>query len=109
MRFSPLMPSQGLLWLFHEAETMAVGDYHGDRFGFEDQRAAPLEGVAGFFIGDGEDGAGGNEVFKTEPGILRLAMVGSSRTCGMDGGAQADHLGVAAAGADLDPVVVEGA
>jgi hypothetical protein len=36
---------------------MAVGGDHGDGFSLEDQEGA-VEGVAGFFVGDGEDGAG---------------------------------------------------
>jgi hypothetical protein len=105
MRFSPLMPSRASSGFSTKAETVAVGGDHGDGFGLEDEQRA-VEGVAGFFVGDGEDGAG-DEGLEDGYGDLDGGYGGQLGHLGIVGAAEADHLGVGAAGADLDPVVVE--
>jgi hypothetical protein len=84
---------------------MTVGGYHGDRFSLEDQEGA-VEGVAGLFVGDGEDRAG-DEGLEDHDGNLDVSYGGQLGNLGIVGATEADHLGVGAAGADLDPVVVE--
>ena len=42
--------------LFYEGQAMSVGGDHGDGFCFKDQEGA-VQGVAGFFVRDREDGA----------------------------------------------------
>ena len=96
---------EGLLWFFDEGEAVAVGGDHGDRLGLEDEEGA-VEGVAGLFVGDREDGAG-DEGFEDGSGDLDAGYGGQLWDGGVVGAAEADHLGVGAAGADLDPVVVE--
>ena len=84
---------------------MAVGGDHGDGFSFEDEESA-IEGVAGFLVGDREDGAG-DEGLEDGYGNLDAGYCGQFGDLRVVGAAEADHLGVGAAGADLDPVVVE--
>ena len=96
---------EGLFGLFDEGEPVAVGGDHGDRLGLEDEQGA-VEGVAGLFVRDGEDGAA-DEGFEYGDGDLDARDGGQLGDVGVVGAAEADHPGVGAAGADLDPVVVE--
>jgi len=96
---------EGCIGLFDVGEAVAVSGYHGDGFGLEDEQGA-VEGVAGLFVGDGEDGAADEG---PEDGDRNL-----DRGCGREvgdlgvvGATEADHLGVGASGADLNPMVVE--
>jgi len=91
--------------LLYEAETVAVGGDHGDRFSLEYEQGA-VEGVAGLFVGDGEDGAR-DEGLEDGYGDLDGTPDGQLGNLRVVGAAEADHLGVGPAGADLDPVVVE--
>lgn len=84
---------------------MAVGGDHGDRFGLEDQQRA-VKGVTRLFVRDGEDGAA-DEGLEDSGRDADAGGRGQVRDLGVVGAPEADHLGVASAGADLDPVVVE--
>ena len=66
--------------LFDEGEAMAVSRDHGHGFGLEHQQRA-VEGVARFFIGDGEDGAG-DEALERDGGDLDGGDGGELGTCG---------------------------
>ncbi len=85
-------------------EAVAVGGDHGHGLGLEDEEGA-VEGVARLFVGDGEDGFG-DHVFEAGDGDGGGAGGGELGDLGEVGAGHADHLGVGAAGADLDPVVV---
>ena len=84
---------------------MAVGGYHGDGFRLQDEQGA-VEGVAGLLVGDREDRPR-DERLEDGYGDLHGRYGGQLGNLGIVCAAQADHLRVGAAGADLDPVVVE--
>jgi hypothetical protein len=94
-----------LIGLLDVGEAMAVGGDHGQGLSLDDEERA-VEGVAGFLIGDGEDGAG-DERLEGDGGDAGGGERGKLRHLGIVGAGHADHLGVGAAGADLHPVVVK--
>ncbi len=95
---------EGLAELFDVGEAVAVGGDHGHGLGLEDQQGA-VEGVARLLVGDGEDGLR-DHVLERGDGDFEGAGGRELGDLGEVGAGHADHLGVGAAGADLDPVVV---
>ena len=95
---------EGFAELFDVGEAVTVGGDHGHGFGLEHQQGA-VEGVAGFFVGDGEDGFG-DHALEGGRGDLEGAGGGEFGDGGEVGAGHADHFGVGTAGADLHPVVV---
>jgi len=91
--------------LFNVGKAVAVGGDHGERLGLDDEEGA-VEGVARFFVGDGEDGAG-DERLEGHGGDAGGGHGGEFWHLGIVGAGHADHLGVGTAGADLHPVVIE--
>ena len=95
---------EGFAEFFDVGEAVAVGGDHGHGLGLEDEEGA-VEGVAGLFVGDGEDGFR-DHVGERGGGDFVGAGGGEFGDLGEVGAGHADHLGVGAAGLDLDPVVV---
>ncbi len=102
--FSPEMPSRASpsfsTWArrWPSVATMAMDS------DLEHQQGA-VEGVAGLLVRDGEDGLR-DHVLERGGGDAEGAGGGELGDGGEVGAGHADHLGVGAAGADLDPVVV---
>ena len=90
---------------FDMREAMTVGGDHGDGFGLEDEQCA-VERVAGLLVGDGEDRAR-DECAQRSDGDLDGAAGGELGNLREVRAGHADHAGVRAAGANLDPVVLE--
>ena len=95
----------GFIGLFYEGQAMAVGGDHGDGFSLEDQEGA-VEGVAGLFVGYGEYRAS-DEGLEDHDRNLDVSYLGQLGNLGIVCATQAHHLGIRAAGANLDPVVIE--
>ena len=85
-------------------EAVSVGRDHGHGLGLEDEQGA-VERVAGLFVRDGEDGLR-DHVLEAGNGDLGCAGGGEFGDLGEVGAGHADHLGVGATGANLDPVIV---
>jgi hypothetical protein len=94
-----------LVGLFDEGEAVAVGGNHGERLGLDDQQGA-VERVARLLVGDGEDGAG-DEGLERDERNAGNGDGGELGNLGIVGAGHADDLGVGAAAADLDPVVLK--
>ena len=95
---------EGLAQGFDVGEAVTIGGDHGHGLGLEDQEGA-VEGVAGLFVGDGEDGLR-DHVGQRRGGDFVGSGGGELGDLGEVGAGHADHLGVGATRPDLDPVVV---
>jgi len=96
---------ENLVGLFDIGEAMAVGGDHGQRLGLDDQQCA-VERVARLFVGDCKNGAI-DERLECLCGDAGGGDGGEFGNLRVVGAGHADHFGVGAAGANLDPVVVE--
>ncbi len=84
---------------------MAVGRDHGDRLRLQHHKPA-IQRVARLFVGNGEDRAADHAAQSLRRNLY--AAIGRKyRQPGKVRARHADHLGVRAAGANIDPVILE--
>ena len=94
---------KGLVGLFNKGKAVTVGGDHSERLRLDDQEGT-VEGVAGFLVGDGEDGARdeGLEGYEGDAGGGDGRKLGD---LGIVGARHPHDLGVGAAATNLDPMV----
>ena len=94
-----------LAGLLDVRQAMAVGRHHGDRLRLQHHQPA-IQGVTRLFAGNGEDGAADHAA----QGLrwnLDASGCRKHRQPGKIRPRHSDHLGVRAAGADIDPMVFQ--